>query len=287
MSMHPFDRSGLAALSDLERPEWRALFGELEAAQRTFDARAGALRGDDYKWPRDPLHTWSRCWEYPYTFHHLRARRAALAPALATGAPPPLVVDVGSGVTFFPFACAGLGYRVACTDVDPAAERDLPRARDAMPAELRAVEFRRTDGATLPFQDGEADVVYCVSVLEHIPTWERTVTEMARVLKPRGLLVLTIDLDLLGTAELSPAAHRRLLDVLDARFTPAQPERAVHPLDVLVSSAGPYPLRGPVGLARAWFYAKQYLIKPALGRKPVRVPGGLHLAVHGLVLERR
>ena len=53
----------------------------------------------------------------------------------------------------------------------------------------------------MPFQDNEADAVYCVSVLEHIPNPERTVKEVARILQPGGVFVLTIDLDLQKEAE--------------------------------------------------------------------------------------
>jgi hypothetical protein len=62
---HPFDRSGLAALSDLQTEEWRELFTSLEDQQREFLAKEEAFRSADYPWPRDPLHTWSRVWEYP------------------------------------------------------------------------------------------------------------------------------------------------------------------------------------------------------------------------------
>src|SRR5215213_8923717 len=95
---HPFDRGGLAALSDLKTPEWRELFERLEKDQAEFQASDSQFRSSEYKWPRDPLHTWSRVWEYPYAYHHL-TRRLAASPARA-----PHVVDFGSGVTFFPFA---------------------------------------------------------------------------------------------------------------------------------------------------------------------------------------
>jgi SAM-dependent methyltransferase len=156
-----------------------------------------------------------------------------------------------------------------------------------MPEEMRSVEFRLTNGTLLPFSDGEADALYCVSVLEHIPDWEWVIAEVARVLKPGGQFILTFDLDLLGNAELGPKQHRRLLGLLRQRFEWLYPDRTVHPADVLDSARGPYPFPRPHGLALGWFYAKQYLLKPLIGRKPMPFPGGLHLAIYGAVLRKR
>jgi SAM-dependent methyltransferase len=51
------------------------------------------------------------------------------------------------------------------------------------------------DGARLPFADGTFDTVLSVQVLEHTPEPGRLVHEMARVLKPDGLLILTAPFD--------------------------------------------------------------------------------------------
>ncbi|MHB8690177.1 MAG: class I SAM-dependent methyltransferase [Solirubrobacteraceae bacterium] len=50
------------------------------------------------------------------------------------------------------------------------------------------LSFRATDGAQLPFADGEFDLVAAVEALEHIPNPESTVSEMARI-AGRHLLV--------------------------------------------------------------------------------------------------
>lgn len=46
-------------------------------------------------------------------------------------------------------------------------------------------------GEYLPFADGSFDLVTCSEVLEHIRNPERALTEMRRVLKPTGLLLLS------------------------------------------------------------------------------------------------
>ncbi|MFT6109657.1 MAG: ubiquinone/menaquinone biosynthesis C-methylase UbiE [Planctomycetota bacterium] len=48
------------------------------------------------------------------------------------------------------------------------------------------------DGARLPVLDGSIDTVLSTEVLEHVPDPRSLVTEMARVLKPGGHLLLTV-----------------------------------------------------------------------------------------------
>jgi SAM-dependent methyltransferase len=130
-----------------------------------------------------------------------------------------------------------------------------------------AVTFRLTDGHTLPFDDGELDAIYCISVLEHIERPDDTVLEMARVLRPNGRLIVTFDLDMNGKHEIGPVGYRRLRTALCQSFELAVPEVTIHPGDQLNTTNSPYPLFSPTGLAREWYKFKQSL-KPFLGRKP-------------------
>jgi hypothetical protein len=98
---HVFDRSGLAALSDLQTQDWYQLFELLEKDQTTFLDKEEHIFSQEYKWPHDPLFNWSRVWEYPYVFHHLKKWRKGFDKTYI-----PKVVDYGSGVTFFPFSVA-------------------------------------------------------------------------------------------------------------------------------------------------------------------------------------
>lgn len=50
----------------------------------------------------------------------------------------------------------------------------------------------RADVARLPFADGLFDVVVCSEVLEHIPECHSAVSELVRVLKPGGDLIVTV-----------------------------------------------------------------------------------------------
>ncbi len=224
-----FRRSGAAARSDFDDPTYKAIFAHLEQEQRAFLAKEQDFRSSDYPWPRDSLHAWSRVWEYPYAYFHLqRMIRAQGANATAT------VIDLGSGVTFFPFSVARLGCRVQCMDIDPVCQRDLERAVSVIPQQPGEVGFSLILDGRLPMGDRQADALYCISVLEHIPDFENTVQEVARVLKPGGLFILTIDLDLCGFTDIGVKRYRDLRKCLAEHFELVEPEITVHPLDMLV-----------------------------------------------------
>lgn len=277
------DYNGVAAVSDLDTPPFARLLEQLERDQEEFLARESHFRSPEYRWSRRPLGEWSRAWEYPYVYHALKSWRQAMAADA-----DPVVADVGSGVLFFPFSVAKLGCRVVCIDVDPVCRKDLLRAAEVVPHAPGKVDFRLSDGVQLPLDDGECDAVYCISVLEHIAQFERTVAEIARVLKPDGLSVITCDLDLRGGGhELGVAEHARLKAAIAAHFLPARPDRTVHPAEILTTASSPYgsyvPPRGPMHMA--WRIATQKMIKPLFGRKPgnVRIRP---LSVLGMTLRR-
>ena len=279
-----FNGSGLAALSDLASPEHQDVFSILEKEQRTFLERESEFRSEEYKWPRDPLHNWSRVWEYPYVYYHLAAYFKALPHN-----PIPVVADVGSGVTFFPFSLAKLGYRVICTDIDAVCDRDLALASACVPHSPGTVEFRLIKNSSLPFRDSECDAVYCISVLEHIPDFEETVAEIARILKPGGLCLLTCDINLRhdDSLQLDRDGFARLTSVIDKFFVRICPERTIHPVDILTTKNSLYPLETPGIAGYGWRLVKQKILKPLLAQKPGNVSiGPPHVAVLGLVLRK-
>lgn len=231
---HIFERSGIAALSDLQHTECQASLAILEHEQADFLGQEHAFRSKDYRWPRDALHTWSRIWEYPYVYYQLQQHRANGGLGNAH-----IVVDVGSGVTFFPFSVAKLGYNVCCVDVDGVCERDIQLASDAVPHDPGTVGFRLISQDRLPFMDGEVDVVYCISVLEHIPHFEHTIAEVVRILKDRGLFILTIDLDSGACCDIGVDRYYDMRRCLSKYFDLAKPEISTHPLDILVQNPSP------------------------------------------------
>jgi len=275
----------LGALSDLNTPEYQSIFAQLEKEQAAFLDKETEFRSAEYKWPHDPLHQWSRAWEYPYIHYHL-ANNLGVLPQNSR----PVVADVGSGVTFFPFSLAKFGYQVVCTDIDPICEKDLSRAIKCVLHSPGRVEFRLLENTKLPFEDDECDAVYCISVLEHIPDFENTVTEMARILKPGGLCLITCDINL-NTAsghQLNIDGYARLMTEIKKYFISDFHDCTIHPSDMLTTINSPYsPLHSLSITKKGWQILKQKVFKPLLGRSPGSLTANHpKLAVLGLVLRK-
>jgi len=106
---------------------------------------------------------------------------------------------------------------------------------------------------------------------------------MARMLKPGGLLILTIDLSADQTSEISLENHRKLTSALREHFEYVYPETTVHPADFLHSNAGPYPMWSPPGsLLRRALRPWGRKIKARLGWKPP-----LYLLCQGFVMRKK
>lgn len=110
-----------------------------------------------------------------------RRRRALL---LREAKPGERVVDLGCGAGRFVAALREAGADPVGVEIADAA---LERARRNVPG----ADFRRFDGA-LPLGHGEADLVWCSEVLEHVPDTVGLLTDVRRVLRPGGRLLLTV-----------------------------------------------------------------------------------------------
>lgn len=92
------------------------------------------------------------------------------------------ILDAGCGTGGTLEALDGLGELCGC-DI---AQEALGLARQ------RGIERLRQCSVTdMPFDDASFDVVVSCDVLEHVPDDERAAREMARVLRPGGLMVVT------------------------------------------------------------------------------------------------
>jgi SAM-dependent methyltransferase len=102
-------------------------------------------------------------------------------PAASPGA---RLLDVGCGTGHHLARYRRLGFEVA--GVDGSAEM-LALARAANPG----VPLQRVDLQRLPFPDATFDVVLSIEVLRYLPDPALALREMARVLRPGGVLVAT------------------------------------------------------------------------------------------------
>jgi SAM-dependent methyltransferase len=269
-----FERSGYATLSDLRANGYRRLFEELEAVQGEFLKRAPAFRDPAYKWDTDTLHGWSRCWEYPFAYHHLLRERAKREGPFAAA-------DFGSGSTFFPIAVARQGVDVLAFDNDPVCVADLRRAVSLLGAGVGTLQAER-NGAKLPCGDAVVDLAYSISVLEHMPDPVPIVAELARIVRPGGMLLVTLDIDVEGAAGVAPEHFERLREELAAAFSFEYPERTVHHLDVLTSKNSPWPRAGEEHHRGLLWRTKDRRLLPLVGGPSPGV-----LSVYGAVLRRK
>jgi len=82
-----------------------------------------------------------------------------------------------------------IGLDLSLEDLCTAATRsDDFSATDDRPAPA----FVRGNGLALPFADDSFDAVICSEVLEHVPDYEAVLEEIRRVLRPGGLLAVSV-----------------------------------------------------------------------------------------------
>jgi ubiquinone/menaquinone biosynthesis C-methylase UbiE len=107
------------------------------------------------------------------------------------------VLDMGCGGGRHAFALFRRGADVTAFDMDAAELKDVAGMFAAMQeagevplgATARAV---RGTAYALPFEDHSFDRIIAAEVLEHLPQDERAMAELFRVLKPGGLIAVTV-----------------------------------------------------------------------------------------------
>lgn len=157
---------------------------------------------------------WSRAWEYPW------AIEAAELPEKCK------VLDVGGGGSPVADYLSKKGHD--CSVIDPSLKDEGARLRcndksiyrnirshvfhaviDALRInkvwglhsnlrKSKSVKYFDQQAQCIRFPDNYFDRVLCLSVIEHIPhqDWKNCIMEFERVLRPRGRLIITLDMDI-------------------------------------------------------------------------------------------
>jgi SAM-dependent methyltransferase len=175
-----------AQISDRTIPALEQAFQSIKPFADTFADTFPEWGTSKYRWPIYPMEAWSRVWEYPFVAH------------IVEEVPhKDMILDVGSATTFFPFYLAKAhNSTVVGLDPDPyhlfhfsacahQVQKKMGVQRLPMPIQ--------TGSEAIPFPDETFDIVYSVSVIEHIPNPIPAIQEMTRVLKQGGTLILTLD----------------------------------------------------------------------------------------------
>lgn len=170
---------------------------------------------------------WSWAWEYPWAIE-----------VAALDTDPLRILEVGGGGSPFAEYIADLGHYTYEADpslidgfsfvmnrkkgiarnVRSLAFHSLLRSTGinrewGLPPNMRSssVHYYPYSAADLRFPDRSFDRVFCLSVIEHIPSelWRRCIGEFERVLRPGGRLVMTMDM---AVAEANERRYRRLVE---------------------------------------------------------------------------
>ncbi len=107
------------------------------------------------------------------------------------------VLDMGCGAGRHAFALYRRGADVVALDLDEGELKDVAGMFAAMRDEGEApagatAQAVRGSAYDLPFEDDSFDRVVAAEVLEHLPQDERAMAELVRVLKPGGLIAVTV-----------------------------------------------------------------------------------------------
>lgn len=131
--------------------------------------------------------TWSRLYDKPdFLTYHFGVRRQRVLELL----PDRLgrVADLGCGPGVMAEAVLARGGRLEGIDASPEMVRQATERFGREPG----VSFRTGDVERLELPSGEYDQVVCVAVIEYLSTPDRALAEIARILRPGGMAVVTV-----------------------------------------------------------------------------------------------
>lgn len=114
---------------------------------------------------------------------NLRETRLRRVVEIIAEEPPARLLDVGCGAGEFSGPLVADGWQVF------GAELILSQARHACDRGVRAAVCEISSG--LPFRSAEFDLVFAGEIIEHLIDTDGFLSELNRVLKPRGVLVIT------------------------------------------------------------------------------------------------
>ncbi len=125
------------------------------------------------------------------------------------------VLSVGCGPGVILRSVANLDSSIRATGIDISRDR-LQQAREKNRENSR-VQFVCGDAQSMEFQSNSFDLVYCRMLLQYLKEKERAVSEMARVCKPGGTVLLQdLDGQLLWHYPENPSVQRTLERVVAA-----------------------------------------------------------------------
>ena len=204
---------GIPSIESYKKLLKSSLFLSMELFSNQFLGKnKSALEIYSKKWVSDPFHQWSRQYEYPFVYYYVldyinNRQKSDIK-----------ILDAGSGVTFFPYYLASIAsnIQVVCCDYDTSHGKVFSKINNdaKLPDNFCPADIRH-----LPFRESAYDIVYCISVLEHIDGLEKTIEEFKRILKQNGLLILTFDISIDGLDDIPHDKAVELIESLNNHFS--------------------------------------------------------------------
>jgi 2-polyprenyl-3-methyl-5-hydroxy-6-metoxy-1,4-benzoquinol methylase len=187
------------------------LFKEVEKYSDKFLSKFGqSITSYNKKWVKDPLHQWSRQWEYIYIVQNIE-KHAKKKKKIK-------VLDLGSGITFLPYYLKDKLdiHSIKALDYDEMLHELYGAVNDAW---AKPVDFLHKDMRDLgSMASKEFDHIYSVSVLEHTDRYESIIKDCHRLLKPGGKFSLTFDISLDSIDDIPVKEAKKLLNSLKRTF---------------------------------------------------------------------
>lgn len=102
-----------------------------------------------------------------------------------------VLLDLGTGSGYLAFALAKENPNDEVIGIDIVKQTLKNNSKKAKMQGIRNLQFINYDGISFPFEDESIDVIYIRYALHHFPDIQSTFSEMKRVLKPQGKIVLS------------------------------------------------------------------------------------------------
>ena len=140
-----------------------------------------------------PVGWWSRKFEYPW--------------AIQFATTEDVVADMGSGEYYRPFkdGLANICLKTYAVDLNPEESRNHPITYISANFSKRIEEL----------DDKSLDKIFCISVMEECGDMEGALWEFQRLLKPDGLAIITLDVQLDIT---KPLGKYKAIDLYDFKY---------------------------------------------------------------------
>ena len=197
--------STFAALSDLEETDFLESLTEARKWEKKFLLNENLVRDNHYKWPNSAVNNWGRIWEYPYVMK--------MIDIISQNADIKNVADVGPGITFFPLWLAQRSdiESIHTIDNDPICVTGNANICSVFNKEGgHKIHSILSDGNDLgDITNNSLDLIYSISVIEHIPNPRKIIKSITQKLKQNGYLVLTFDVALREDFGLLPDQDRK------------------------------------------------------------------------------